>query len=168
MIDRITEQPFRQTRVSTSTFRDWEVYEVLPLGWKIDNSCGSPLHGYDFCTNGKSILNGGKRALVRSIRKGTPRIEFVQPIKQTKIVKKVEPKENFIFPAKGVNNLARLKFKEQLLKEIMFDLMVCEIEGWDKKEYINEIKKLLNSIDTSNKKKVSTSSLPDLFSTVGL
>ena len=155
-----------QTDVSTSTFRGWEVYEVLPMGWKVDNHCGSPLHGFDFCTNGKSILNGGKRALVRSIRKGTPRIEFVEPIKQTKKVEKVELKEGFIFPAKTVNNLARLKFKEHLLKEIMFDLMVCEIEGWDKKEYINEIKKLINSIDTSNKKKVK--SLPNLFSDVGL
>ena len=59
-------------------YKDWEVYEVLPMGWKVDNSCGSPLHGFDFCTNGKSILNGGKRALVRSIRKGTPRIQFVE------------------------------------------------------------------------------------------
>ena len=32
----------------------------------------------------------------------------------------------------------------------------------------NELKKMLNSIDTSNKKKVSTTSLPDLFSSVGL
>jgi hypothetical protein len=154
-----------------SAFRIWEVYEVLPLGWKIDNSCGSPLHGFDFCTNGKSILNGGKRALVRWIRKGTPRIQFVEPTKQSHIVETnemVEKTEIPIFPAKTVNNLARLKFKEQLLKEIMFDLMVCEIEKWDKKEYINEIKKLLNSIDTSNKKKVSTSSMTDLFSAVGL
>lgn len=60
-----------QADVSTSTFRGWEVYEVLPMGWKIDNSCGSPLYGFDFCTDGKSVLNGGKRALVRSIRKGT-------------------------------------------------------------------------------------------------
>lgn len=37
----------------------------------------------------------------------------------------------------------------------MFDLMVCEIEGWDKKEYINELKKMLNSIDTPNKKEGS-------------
>jgi hypothetical protein len=166
MSNRITEQPFCQARVSTSTFRGWEVYEVLPMGWKIDNSCGSPLHGFDFCIDGKSILNGGKRALVRSIRKGTPRIEFVEPIKQTKKVEKVELKEDFIYPAKTVNNLARLKFKEHLLKEIMFDLMICEIERWDKKEYINEIKKLINSIDTSNKKNVK--SLPNLFSDVGL
>ena len=30
----------------------------------------------------------------------------------------------------------------------MFDLIVCEIEKWDKKEYINELKKMLNGIDT--------------------
>ena len=45
--------------------------------------------------------------------------------------------------------------------------MVCEVEGWDKKEYINEIKKLLNGINTSNKKKVNVKSPPDLFSSVG-
>lgn len=46
----------------------------------------------------------------------------------------------------SVNDLARLKFKEQILKEILFDLTVCEIEGWNKKEYINELKELLNEI----------------------
>jgi hypothetical protein len=53
----------------------------------------------------------------------------------------------YVFPAKSVNDLARLKFKEQILKEILFDLTVCEIEGWDKKEYINELKELLNEIE---------------------
>ena len=153
----------QQHNVSTHTFRGWEVYEVLPMGWKIDNSCGSPLHGFDFCNDGKSVLNGGKRALVRSIRKGTPRIEFVEPIKQTKVVEKFEAKEDFVFPAKTVNILARKKFQEYLLKEITFDLMVCEIEGWDKKEYIKEIRNLINSIDLSNKKQKQKSSTLDLF-----
>lgn len=152
-------------QVSSSNFRNWEVYEVLPLGWKIDNSCGSPLHGFDFCTNGKSVLNGGKRALVRSIRKGTPRIEFAEPIKQTKAVEKIEAEKCFYFPAKNVNDLARLKFKEQILKEIMFDLVVCEIEGWDKKQYINELKKLLNGINTKHKKE-TIKIQNDLFSCI--
>ena len=149
--------------VSDNNFRGWEVYEVLPEGWKIDNSCGSPLHGFDFCINGKSILNGGKRALVRSIRKGVPNIQFLEQAKEPSKVKKIESKEDFIFPAKTVNNLARLKFKERLLNEIMFDLMVCEIEGWDKKEYIKELKSLINSIDLSNKKQKQKSLMPDLF-----
>ncbi len=46
-------------------YKDWDVFEVLPKGWKVDNTCGSPLSGYDFCTNGISIIRGGKRALVR-------------------------------------------------------------------------------------------------------
>ncbi len=56
-------------------YRDWDLLECLPKGWKNDNTCGSPLHGFDFCTDGKSILNGGKRALVRVARKNTPIIE---------------------------------------------------------------------------------------------
>lgn len=163
MIQKQTNPALNIASVSTSTFRDWDVYEVLPKGWKIDNSCGSPLTGFDFCTNCKSIFNGGKRALVRSIRKGTPRIEFVDTVIETKKVKNGEAKEDFIFPAKTVNILARKKFQKHLLNEIIFDLMVCEIEGWDKKEYIKEIKTLINSIDLSNKKQKQKYLMPDLF-----
>ena len=145
-------------------FRNWEVYEVLPKGWKIDNFCGSPLTGYDFCTNGISVLRGGKRALVKSVRKGTPHIQFVEIEKETKIADNIEVKKDFIFPAKTVNMLARKKFQELLLKEIMVDLMVCEIEGWDKKEYIKELKSLMNSINLSPKKKKQESLTPNLFS----
>ena len=151
--------------VSNRIFRDWVVYEVLPKGWKIDLSCGSPLHGFDFCTDGKSVLNGGKRALVRSIRKGTPSIQFVDPYqiipkKETVVV---ENNLDYKFPAKTANTLARKKFQEHLLKEIRFDLMVCEIEGWDKKEYIKEIRNLINGIDLSNKKQKQKYLISDLF-----
>lgn len=144
-------------------YKDWDLLECLPKDWKIDNTCGSPLHGFDFCTDGKSILNGGKRALVRTIRKGIPRIEFIAPTQENKVVEQVKEIEDFIFPAKTVNTLARKKFQEQLLKEIHFDLMVCEIEGWDKKEYIREIKNLINSIDISKKRKSLDIKQPSLF-----
>ena len=161
-----------QTDVSTSTskYRDWDILEDLPEGWLIDKTAGSPAPNTVFITNGKSVLNGQKRALLKVEAKRDINISKNEIVKNHIVETNgmVEKTEIPIFPAKTVNDLARLKFKEQLLKEIMFDLMVCEIEKWDKKEYINEIKKLLNSIDTSNKKKVSTSSLPDLFSAVGL
>lgn len=54
-----------ETEKTINTFRNWELFEELPNGWKIDKSCGSPLHGFEFCTNRISILKGGKRALVR-------------------------------------------------------------------------------------------------------
>lgn len=46
-------------------YRDWPLYETVPDGWKVDKTCGSPLHGYEFITDGKSVIRGGKRALVR-------------------------------------------------------------------------------------------------------
>lgn len=46
-------------------YKWWDVYETLPEGWKIDNLTGSPLHKHAFCTDGKSPIYGGKRALVR-------------------------------------------------------------------------------------------------------
>lgn len=51
---------------SVRKYRDWDILEELPEGWVIDKYCGSPLYGFVFCTNGKSILNGGKRALMRA------------------------------------------------------------------------------------------------------
>jgi hypothetical protein len=172
MLNSSTERQFCQTDVSTSTskYRDWDILEDLPEGWLIDKTAGSPAPNTVFITNGKSVLNGQKRALLKVEAKRDINISKNEIVKHhiVEANKMIEKTEIPIFPAKTVNDLARLKFKEQLLKEIMFDLMVCEIEKWDKKEYINEIKKLLNSIDTSNKKKVHTASLPDLFSAVGL
>lgn len=126
--------------------KGYEVFNEIPDGWKIDNTVGSPVFGCKFITNGKSLLNGQQRALLK-----LPKYVYVEPIKpKEKIVKEVEDKiDPLPFPSKTVNQLARLKFKEQLLKEILFDLTVCEIEGWDKKEYIEELKELLNGIDTS-------------------
>ena len=155
-----------QQNNNIAKYKEWELYNILPLGWKIDLTCGSPLFGYDFCTDGKSILNGGKRALVKSIRNGIEEAKFIDKKEENSDKIKEEPikeeqKKQFVFPSKTVNNLARKKFQEQLLKEIKFDLIVCEIEGWDKNEYIKELKKLINSIDISeNKNKIQQ---PTLF-----
>lgn len=155
---------------STSKYRDWDILEDLPEGWVIDNTAGSPAPNTVFITNGKSVLNGQKRALLKVCAKRDVFIsknEIPEVNHLLEANKKIEKTEIPIFPAKTVNDLARLKFKEQLLKEIIFDLMVCEIENWDKKEYINELKKMLNGIDTSNKKKATTQNIPDLFSSAG-
>ena len=171
MSNEATNPASCQTAVSgsTSKYRDWDILEYLPEGWVIDKTAGSPAPNTVFITNGKSVLNGQKRALLRVEAKRDINISKNEIVKNHFVDtnKKVEKTEIPISPAKTVNDLARLKFKEQLLKEIMFDLMVCEIENWDKKEYINELKKLLNGIDTSNKKKATTQNLPDLFSSVG-
>lgn len=97
-------------------YRDWDVLEVLPLGWKIDKSCGSPLSGYDFCTDGKSVLNGGKRALVKTIRKGTPRIEFIEPIKETKIVEKKRNTRGLCLPCKYCKHTCKKKVSSTFIE----------------------------------------------------
>lgn len=42
------------------------------------------------------------------------------------------------------NDLARHQMIMKLLADIQMDLMVCEIEGWDKKEYIKMLQDELN------------------------
>lgn len=128
----------------------WDILQNLPEGWIIDNTAGSPIKNTVFITNGKSVFNGQKRALLRvkSELKETQTHPETKPTKEKEVIESVDIIE---FPAKKVNELARKRFLEQILKDIMFDLTVCEIEGWDKKEYIKEIRKLINGFDLSNK-----------------
>jgi hypothetical protein len=128
----------------------WDILENLPKDWMVDNTAGSPIKNTVFITNGKSVFNGQKRALLRvkSELKETQAHTETKPNKEKEVIESVDIIE---FPAKKVNELARKRFLEQILKDIMFDLTVCEIEGWDKKEYIKEIRKLINSFDLSNK-----------------
>ena len=125
-------------------YKDWDILEELPDNWIIDKTVGSPIPYTVFITNGKSVINGQKRALLKvkpkfkSIERKSDEIKINHPLKLEKEI------DDYEFPAKTVNELARLKFKKHILNDILFDLSVCEIEKWDKKEYINELQNLLN------------------------
>lgn len=49
---------------------------------------------------------------------------------------------------KELNKLAREQMKLKLLKDITMDLQICEIEWFDKMEYINDLSNLINSFKT--------------------
>lgn len=129
-------------------FKHWQVFDELPLGWVIDKSAGSPLHGHEFCSNGKSILNGGARALVRAFNGEVEAIP-AQPIgtpKNTEPKTQSKPVVVDAAYAMTVNELARQRFKLKILSDIRCDLMICELEGWCKREYINDIREMINGI----------------------
>lgn len=53
-----------------------------------------------------------------------------------------------------LNKLAREQMKERLMRDILADMTVCELEGWDRVEYLNELKELIDSfIDPRNTRK---------------
>lgn len=120
----------------------WPIYDVMPDGWRFDRTCGSPLAGYEFASDGVSILRGGKRALVAaSVKKmDDPVYTYTPAIKQ----EKAKPLDDAARLA--MNNLARAKLKEQLLKDITIDLMVCKIEGWSYSQYAAELYDLIGSV----------------------
>ena len=138
-------------------YKHWDILDELPDGWVIDKTAGSPAPNTVFITNGKSVLKGQKRALLKVEAK----IKNVNTDNSKVLTHAtaINDSDNYLFPAKSVNMLARLKFKKLLLQEITFDLTVCEIEGWNKKEYIRELKKLINGIDSTNKKRKETATL---------
>lgn len=49
---------------------------------------------------------------------------------------------------KKFNQLCREEEKCKLLSWIQTDIAVCELEGWSKTEYIEELQELLNSFKT--------------------
>lgn len=133
-------------------YKGWPCYEEIPDGWHIDKTAGSPLHGYEFIING-SPLKGGKRALARvykdALRVCTQTIKTIEPVentnKESKTVQVID--ENY---TRTVNDLARKKFEQKLLADIRVDLMVCEIEGWNKLEYLEELKNLINGLGSNS------------------
>lgn len=54
--------------------------------------------------------------------------------------------------AKTLNNLARHEMMLKLLNDIRVDLLICEIEGWDKKEYLEELKKMITALGSRRAK----------------
>lgn len=42
--------------------------------------------------------------------------------------------------------LARHRMIERLYQDILVDLVVCDIEGWDKMEYILQLRNLLDTL----------------------
>lgn len=131
---------------------NWPVYDTLPPGWVIDRTAGSPMYGHAFITNGKSLLNGQKRALMPVCREAMP--ESPIPVQPSPAPQKPEPPtgkrldptvSDPAYP-RTANDLARAQFKHRMLADIRFDLAVCEIEGWNKLEYIAELVALLRTI----------------------
>lgn len=136
------------------TYKGWPLLDEMPEGWAINKAAGSPLHGHVFVTNRKSVFSGERRtALLRVNKKPLAEQKTIpeQPpdISDDKTSPgKTKPIE-YTFDKKSarvVNELARQRFKQKILADILIDLTICEIEGWSKREYINEIKKLVNSI----------------------
>ncbi len=139
-----------------NAYKGWPILDTLPEGWKIDKKTGSPVAGCEFITDGKSPLYGQKRALLR-VRQpqaemfagDATRIEFKTEESGTS-TRRNKPWQHFDAPcARTVNELAREKFKQRLLNDILCDLMICEIEGWCKLEYINQMKELICSMAQS-------------------
>lgn len=52
---------------------------------------------------------------------------------------------------KKLQELARHQMKTKLLNDILIDLTICEIEGWSKTEYLDDLKNLINNIGQKTK-----------------
>ena len=47
--------------------------------------------------------------------------------------------------ARALNDLARHQQIVKLEQDILMDMRICEIEGWDRMEYIGMLQELINS-----------------------
>jgi hypothetical protein len=124
-------------------------YDIMPHGWKIDPTFGSPEHGYLPICNGKSLINGGEKGLLKLVKIDqicaiTENVKYEKPsnIKSELPQSKEEIKNAY----KVINDLAREKFKEKMMQEILFDMSVCRLEGWDIFQYAIQLKNLINEV----------------------
>lgn len=141
-------------------YRHWSVLDHIPDGWVIDRYAGSPLHGHVFITNGESILSGKQiRALAPELSallyckrnqqpkpQDEPSIQL--PLPEPKPEPEPEPPRQLIDDEYRLtmNNLARKKTQEKLLQDILTDMHICKLEGWSHRDYLIELKNLIDGL----------------------
>lgn len=139
--------------MNKDSFNGWTIVKSIPDGWGVDKTTGSPLAGHVFITNGKSVLNGQERYLLQvsgsAVSNEPTKVDPCLSVPEKKSESDLLSYEKQIGDAgfrRTVNEMARESFKLNLLKDIMCDMTICEIEGWCKAEYIREIKKMIVGI----------------------
>ena len=45
-----------------------------------------------------------------------------------------------------LNRVAREQMKERLMRDILVDMTVCELEGWNRMEYLDELKDMIDGL----------------------
>ena len=127
----------------------WPIFDAIPEGWVVDKNAGSPLHKHVFVNNGRSLLSGEQKKGLAPL----PERKDIDDLYKCKFVNKLhepedkKPKQIIDEQYRlTLNNLSREGMKKKILKDICFDLMVCKIEGWDHKDYINELFELIQSL----------------------
>lgn len=121
-------------------YKSWQLFDEMPEGYKLHSSAGSPLHGYEFISNG-SLLKGGKLALLKIKRVAIEQETTISKLPNVEQSVRQEPKPIDPNAPRVLNELARKQSILMILNDIMIDLTICEIEGWSKSEYINELKR---------------------------
>lgn len=135
----------------------WDIYDSLPDGWRVDPSkTGSPIHDCVFITNGKSIFDGGKRALLKVDKKPLKQLASKSSkLPDQKLIgsdcfeqnqKPLPSADDLVQYPIVLNRLAREKFKQKLLQELVFDFKVCQLEGWNCLEYPYSLKVLIDEV----------------------
>jgi len=137
------------------------IVDSIPDGWKVDKQCGSPLHGYVYINKGAL----SKRMLAPVPGYQEPAKPDEPTVKQFSLL---DAWTGFLDgtrnkgskkPAKvgidedtrrTMNNLSRLHMTERLLRDILFDLEVCRLEGWDCREYIHDLQGIVNGLVASH------------------
>ena len=123
-------------------YKDWDLFDSLPDGFRFDRHCGSPICGYEFAVNA-SPLRGGRRVLVRVDR---GKNEYRASERKVESPKEEPMSEMDPDAPRVLNALARKRFQERMLRDILIDLQICEIEGWCKTEYIRELRRLIGGL----------------------
>lgn len=131
-------------------YKHWSVLDHIPDGWIVDRYAGSPLHGHVFVTNGKNLLTGQQlRALAPDPQRQPQDEPSIQlPLPEPKPEPEPEPPRQLIDDEYRLtmNNLARKKTQEKLLQDILTDMHICKLEGWSHRDYLIELKNLIDGL----------------------
>ena len=139
----------KRSQFVSSPMPHLQCFDVMPDGWMADKSWGSPRGRWTPIHNGKSVLKGGRKGVLKFVESTTTNQSLTLGCCATITAKSAPERleltiEEKAEASKAMNQLAREQLKLKIMKDVAADLMICKIEGWDIKGYISDLKTLID------------------------
>lgn len=131
-----------------------QVFDEIPPGWSILHGATTAPCGYKLISNGESRFNPQYQIGLVKCKLSASKVPET-PILAASDIKAVSPTLSKTEKQSGVcfsdkpelpkrlNQLAREETKLRLLRDIAADITVCQLEGWEYKDYLHELQETI-------------------------
>jgi len=129
------------------------VYDSLPDGWVIGGPMAVGPDWYVWIHEAKSRFapEGRESGLMKEPPRETAPIKYAPKAPPAPAPLKKAGTRIDATVARRYNQLAREQVKTKLLSDVLIDMQICAIEGWDPREYVSDLTQTLGGLMSPRK-----------------